>query len=173
MQETQEIWVGSLDQVDPLKEEMATHSSVLACKIPETEEPGRQICRNSFGSTFLSENYERGLTSIFWRPVGAQATFIDFAAALKGVPMSPNNTEHPLTLGTPWLRLPFGQNVSKCEPCCKPYQALKVNYLESSPHPEGELILNWILFVLLQNKPLKNNEQMENRVSFIDCDVSS
>lgn len=49
----------------------------------------------------------------------------------------------------------------------------KSQYLESSPHPEGELILNWILLVLLQNKPLKNNEQMENRVSFIDCDVST
>ena len=26
---------------DPLKEEMAAHSSILACKIPWTEEPGR------------------------------------------------------------------------------------------------------------------------------------
>lgn len=46
-------------------------------------------------------------------------------------------------------------------------------YLESSHHQEGELILNWIFLVLFQNKPLKNNEQMENRVSFIDCDVST
>ena len=30
MQETQETWVQSLGQVDPLKEEMETHSSVLA-----------------------------------------------------------------------------------------------------------------------------------------------
>lgn len=74
--------------------------------------------------------------------MGAQATFIDFAATLKGVPMSQSNAEHPLTLSPPWLRLPFGQNVSKRETCHKPYQALKVNYLESSPHPEGELILN-------------------------------
>ena len=37
MQETQ---VQSLDQEDPLEQGMATHSSILACKIPWTEEPG-------------------------------------------------------------------------------------------------------------------------------------
>ena len=37
MQETQ---VQSLDQEDSLEEEMATHSSILAWKIPWTEEPG-------------------------------------------------------------------------------------------------------------------------------------
>ena len=33
--------VQSLDQEDPLEKEMATHSSVLAWKIPWMEEPGR------------------------------------------------------------------------------------------------------------------------------------
>ena len=37
MQETQ---VRSLGQEDPLEEEMATHSSILAWEIPWTEEPG-------------------------------------------------------------------------------------------------------------------------------------
>ena len=37
MQETQ-VW--SLGQEDPLEREMATHSSILACKIPWMEEPG-------------------------------------------------------------------------------------------------------------------------------------
>ena len=32
--------VQSLDQEDPLKEEMATHSSILAWRIPWTEKPG-------------------------------------------------------------------------------------------------------------------------------------
>ena len=40
MQEMQETWVQSLDQEDPLEEEMATHSSILDRKIPQTEEPG-------------------------------------------------------------------------------------------------------------------------------------
>ena len=40
MRNMQETWVQSLDQEDPLEEEMATHSSVLAWRIPWTEEPG-------------------------------------------------------------------------------------------------------------------------------------
>ena len=34
------MWVWSLGQEDPLEEELATHSSILAWKIPWTEEPG-------------------------------------------------------------------------------------------------------------------------------------
>ena len=41
MQETQETWVWSPGQKDPLKEEMATHSCILAWKIPQTSESGR------------------------------------------------------------------------------------------------------------------------------------
>ena len=41
MQKQQEIWVRSLDWEDLLKEEMTTHSSILAWKITWTEEPGR------------------------------------------------------------------------------------------------------------------------------------
>ena len=41
MQETQKMWVPSLGREDPLEEEMATHSSVLASEVPRTEEPGR------------------------------------------------------------------------------------------------------------------------------------
>ena len=37
----QETWVQSLGQEDPLEEEMATHSSILAWRSPWTEEPGR------------------------------------------------------------------------------------------------------------------------------------
>ena len=40
MQETQEMRVWSLGWEDPLEEEMATHSSILAWEIPWTEEPG-------------------------------------------------------------------------------------------------------------------------------------
>ena len=44
MQETQKMWktqVQSLGWEDPLEEEMATHSSVLAWRTPWSEEPGR------------------------------------------------------------------------------------------------------------------------------------
>ena len=40
MQEMQETWVPSLGQEDLLEEKMATYSSILAWKIPWTEEPG-------------------------------------------------------------------------------------------------------------------------------------
>ena len=40
MQETQETRVPSLSGEDPLGEETATHSSILAWRIPWTEEPG-------------------------------------------------------------------------------------------------------------------------------------
>ena len=40
MQEMQETRVRSLGQEDPLEEGMATHSSILAWRIPWTEEPG-------------------------------------------------------------------------------------------------------------------------------------
>ena len=36
----QETWVWSLGQEDPLEKGMATHSSILAWRIPRTEEPG-------------------------------------------------------------------------------------------------------------------------------------
>ena len=34
------MWVQSLGREDPLEKEMASHSSILAWKIPWTEEPG-------------------------------------------------------------------------------------------------------------------------------------
>ena len=50
MQETQ---VQSLGQEDPLEEEMATHSRVLAWRFPWTEEPGRL---QSMGSQRIGYN---------------------------------------------------------------------------------------------------------------------
>ena len=52
----QEIWVQSLDQQDPLEEGMATHSSILAWRIPRTEEPGGL---ESMGVTKESDMTER------------------------------------------------------------------------------------------------------------------
>ena len=36
-----ETWVQSLGREDPLEKEMATHSNILAWKIPWMEKPGR------------------------------------------------------------------------------------------------------------------------------------
>ena len=47
MQETWEMRVPSLSREDPFEEEMATHSSILARRIPRTEEPGRLQSKGS------------------------------------------------------------------------------------------------------------------------------
>ena len=43
----QETRVQSLDQEDLLEKEIATHSSILAWRIPGTEEPGRLLFMGS------------------------------------------------------------------------------------------------------------------------------
>ena len=50
-----ESWVRSLGWEDPLKKEMATHSSALAWKIPWTEKPGRLQSVGSQSRTRLSD----------------------------------------------------------------------------------------------------------------------
>ena len=37
----QETQVQSVGEEDPLEKEMATHSSIVSCKVPWKEEPGR------------------------------------------------------------------------------------------------------------------------------------
>ena len=49
-----ETWVRSLDQEEPLEKEMATHSSILAWRIPQLEGPG--------GSQSLGSQKESGTT---------------------------------------------------------------------------------------------------------------
>ena len=49
----QETGVQSLGQEDPLEKEMATHSSILAWRIPWTEEPGGL---QSMGSQRVGQN---------------------------------------------------------------------------------------------------------------------
>ena len=51
----QETWVLSLGQEDPLEKGMATHSSILAWRIPWTEEPGGLQSMRSQCQTRLSD----------------------------------------------------------------------------------------------------------------------
>ena len=50
----QKTWVRSLGWEDPLEEEMATHSTTLAWKIPWMEEPGRLQSMGPQSQTRLS-----------------------------------------------------------------------------------------------------------------------
>ena len=54
MQETQEMWVWTLGRKDPLEEETAAHSSILAWRIPWIEEPGEL---KSLGSHRVRHNW--------------------------------------------------------------------------------------------------------------------
>ena len=54
MEKLQERQVQSLGREDPLEEEMATHSSILAWKVPRTEEPGGLQSKQVQSQTQLS-----------------------------------------------------------------------------------------------------------------------
>ena len=63
----QETWVRSLGQEDPLEKEMATHSSILAWRIPWMEEPrGATVHGLAKSRTELSD-FTHSLTHIFKR----------------------------------------------------------------------------------------------------------
>ena len=53
------MWVQPIDQGDPLKEEMATHPSILAWEIPWTEEPGEL---QSMGSQRIGHDLKHACT---------------------------------------------------------------------------------------------------------------
>ena len=53
----QETWVQSLGGVDPLEKEMATHSSILAWRIPWTEKPGGLQSMGLQSQTQLSDEH--------------------------------------------------------------------------------------------------------------------
>ena len=63
----QETWVRSLGREDPLVKEMATHSSIIAWRIPRTEEPGGLQTVGSAKS----------------RPLLSDFTFLDFSMQKK------------------------------------------------------------------------------------------
>ena len=66
MQETQQTWVRSLVQEDALEEEVATHSSIRAWRIPWTEEPDRL---QSMGLQRVGKNLvTKQLRRRWWHP---------------------------------------------------------------------------------------------------------
>ena len=75
MQEMQETQVRSLGREDPLEEEMATYSSILAWEIPWTEEPGRiqsmgpQRVRNNLATKQQQQQQWLETTRTYYLPV--------------------------------------------------------------------------------------------------------
>ena len=62
MQETQEMWVRSPGQKDPLEEQMAIHFNIPAQKMPWTEEPGSLQSRGSQESYTSERLHAHALT---------------------------------------------------------------------------------------------------------------
>ena len=58
-----ETWVWSLGREDPLEKEMATHSSILAWKIPWTEDPGGL---QSVGLQRVGHEWVTSPSPLFW-----------------------------------------------------------------------------------------------------------
>ena len=69
-QELQEMWVRSLGQEDPLEKGMATHSSILAWRIPWTEEPGglQSIGHKELDTTEATQHYIWKVTLVYLEP---------------------------------------------------------------------------------------------------------
>ena len=66
-----EMWVWSLGQEDPLEEGMATHSSILAWRIPWTEELGRL---QSMGSQGVRHDWSNLACMHTWRHPGSMVS---------------------------------------------------------------------------------------------------
>ena len=64
---TRETWVQSLGREDLLEKEMATHSSILAWKIPWTEEPGSATVHGVAKSRTQLSNFTHSPSS--WDPI--------------------------------------------------------------------------------------------------------
>ena len=81
MQEPKEVQVDSLSREDPLKEGMATHSSIFAWRIPQTEEPGEL---QSMGSQRVGHNWVTN-TSIF-----SSFHYLDYGDGFVGIYVGQN-----------------------------------------------------------------------------------
>ena len=96
----QETWVWFLGREDPLEKEMAIHSSILAWKIPWTEEPG---VLQSTGSQELDTTWR--LNHQHHRSHGFQTTNVHFVVRISlGIPRCPALLL--LSLCSEYLRFP-------------------------------------------------------------------
>ena len=91
-----EIWVWSLDWDDPLEEDMATHSNILAWRIPWTEEPGGL---QSMGSQRVRHDW---VTKHSTRDTGSIPGSGRSPGGGHGYPFHYSCLENPMDRGTSW-----------------------------------------------------------------------
>ena len=83
-----ETWVWSLGWEDSLEEEMATHSSILSWRIPQTEEPGRLQSTGSQRGRHNWSNYTHTHTQDF-PPAWISTWFLEVGMRAAGVCLEP------------------------------------------------------------------------------------
>jgi len=104
---TRETWVWSLGQEDPLEKGMATHSSILAWRIPWTEEPG---ALQFMGSQRVRQNWA---TNCFFHHCLHHVVLLDITGKFLQGPSAPSHREEQPAwkeVGSV-LELAFGQEL--------------------------------------------------------------
>ena len=91
-----EIQVQSLGWEDPLEKEMVTHSSILAWRIPWTEEPSRLQSTRSQSRTRLSN-----FTFTFTYTSSIPCSMLEFFSPLQSLPVLDFKKNLPLSLASP------------------------------------------------------------------------
>ena len=61
----QETWVQSLGQEDPLEKGTVTHSSILAWRIPQAEEPGGLQSMGLQSQTDIAESHTHSIKCLY------------------------------------------------------------------------------------------------------------
>ena len=133
MQETQETQVCSLGCTDPLEEEMATHSSILAWKIPLTEEPGGlqsiglQRVRHDWAAEHKPVLKELDTTDrlhfVFFFPLEPKSVWLEFSHFLQVVGEVSAGVRLP-DIGPVHIERPLRAHVVRAQPWGPPGWAL-------------------------------------------------
>ena len=99
----QKTQVRSLSQADPLEKEMATHASILAWRVPWTEEPGKLW---STGSQRVGHKWETNTLHLLWNSVYYRASQV--ALVVKSATANAGDTKRlgfdPWVGKIPWQR---------------------------------------------------------------------
>ena len=111
----QETWVQSLAPEDPLEKKMATHSSILAWRIPRTEEPGATVHRVAKSRTRLRDFTIHYIIRHVLRafPPGDQTGPYTEQAPMRGLPPIRTHSSDFGLIGRPSSSAPQGQPQSR------------------------------------------------------------
>ena len=136
MQEPQETWVPSLGREDPLEEEMATHSSFLAWRIPWTAEPGGL---QSMGSQRVGHEWATEHTFLAWGTVGYLGAGFISALIFAAFITVPSVYPRELAFIDSWKQQNDLPQSARSRPGGEKWSFVRSSYLQGqgSPGPSG------------------------------------